>query len=78
MFGRDEEVRAITAAPQRVTLLVGDSGFGKSIVPDAAQDLRSDAVAPGPVQLRDAPAYAHGTTAFFERYFGLAKRGSVT
>jgi hypothetical protein len=53
--GREQDIRDLVARPERVVLLAGDTGVGKSEVLGAAQDQSGTALAPAPVSLRSAP-----------------------
>jgi hypothetical protein len=55
LFGRDEVVGDLARSPDKVTILVGDSGVGKSEVLRAAQLRDPEALCPAPFTVRNAP-----------------------
>jgi hypothetical protein len=55
LFGRDNEVGALARSPAKVTMLVGDSGVGKTEVLTEAQAENDVALAPAPIPVRNAP-----------------------
>lgn len=56
VHGRENVVHALARSECPVTILVGDSGVGKSTVLRAAQLVRGDALSPEPVRMGHGPA----------------------
>jgi hypothetical protein len=55
LLGRDSDIQRLLTGGDKVVLLVGDAGIGKSEVLRVSQDDTSESLAPPPVSLRSAP-----------------------